>query len=94
MSGRSFPEISCIICSKPLDLSRDLSADEYGKAVHTECYVNRLIAAHSYEGAGARLSAFCPSSRLPVCMNCGDSSESDGRMWSERPTFGRSAVEA
>jgi len=38
----SFPEISCIICSEPLDLSLDLSADEYGKAVHTECYVKHI----------------------------------------------------
>jgi hypothetical protein len=42
MGSRSFPEISCIICSKPLDLSVDLCVDEYGKAVHTECYVKRL----------------------------------------------------
>jgi hypothetical protein len=42
MRSHSFPEIFCIICSEPLDLSLDLSADEYGKAVHTECYVKHI----------------------------------------------------
>ena len=42
MKSRPFPEIPCVICSKPVDLSADLSADENGKAVHTECYVNRI----------------------------------------------------
>jgi len=31
-----FPEVPCVICSKPVDLRADLSADENGKAVHTE----------------------------------------------------------
>jgi hypothetical protein len=42
MKSRPFPEISCLICCKPVDLSADLSADENGKAVHTECYVKRI----------------------------------------------------
>jgi len=42
MKSRPFPEIPCLICSKPIDLSVDLSADENGKAVHTECYVKRI----------------------------------------------------
>jgi hypothetical protein len=42
-----FPEIPCVICSKPVNLSADLSADENGKAVHTECYVKRITAPHS-----------------------------------------------
>jgi hypothetical protein len=42
MKSRPFPEIPCVICSKPVDLSADLSADENGKAVHTECYVKRI----------------------------------------------------
>jgi hypothetical protein len=42
MKSRSFPEIPCLICSKPVDLTADLSADETGKAVHTECYVKRI----------------------------------------------------
>ena len=42
MGGQPFPEISCILCNKPVDLKVDLSADENGKAVHTECYVQRI----------------------------------------------------
>jgi hypothetical protein len=42
MGGQPFPEISCLLCSKPVDLKVDLSADENGKAVHTECYVQRI----------------------------------------------------
>jgi hypothetical protein len=42
MGSRPFPEIPCIICNKPLDLSLDLTADENGKAVHEDCYVRRL----------------------------------------------------
>jgi hypothetical protein len=67
MGSRSFPEISCIICAKPLDLSHDLSTDEYGRAVHTECYVNRLIAAHSHQAAAARLLFFL-SFQPPTCL--------------------------
>jgi hypothetical protein len=42
MKSRPLPEIARLICSKPVDLSVDLSADENGKAVHTECYVKRI----------------------------------------------------
>jgi hypothetical protein len=42
MGGRPFPAVSCIICSKPLDLRTDLSADENGQALHTECYVKHI----------------------------------------------------
>jgi hypothetical protein len=42
MGSRPFREISCALCSKPVDLLIDLSADENGKAVHEECYVKRL----------------------------------------------------
>jgi hypothetical protein len=47
MKSRLSPEIPCVICSKPLDLSVDLSADENGKAVHTECYVGRIATPQS-----------------------------------------------
>jgi hypothetical protein len=47
MKSRPFPEIPCVICSKPVDLSVDLSADETGKAVHTECYVKRVATPQS-----------------------------------------------
>jgi hypothetical protein len=60
MRNHSFPEISCIICSGPLDLSLDLSADENGKAVHEECYVNRLVAAPSHKTVIAKLFDFVP----------------------------------
>jgi hypothetical protein len=42
MGGHPFPEIPCVLCNKPLDLSADLYADENGKAVHEHCYVNRV----------------------------------------------------
>ncbi len=42
MAGHSFPEISCKLCSKPVDLKVDLSADENGKAVHEDCYVKHI----------------------------------------------------
>jgi hypothetical protein len=47
MKSRPFPEIPCVICSKPVDLSADLSADETGKAVHTECYVKQITTPQS-----------------------------------------------
>ena len=37
MASRPFPEIPCIVCSKPVNLGIDLCADENGKAVHEEC---------------------------------------------------------
>ena len=43
MGNRPFPETSCALCSKPVDLQSDLSADENGSAVHEDCYVNRII---------------------------------------------------
>jgi hypothetical protein len=47
MKSRLSPEIPCLICSKPVDLNVDLSADENGKAVHTECHVNRIASPRS-----------------------------------------------
>jgi hypothetical protein len=51
MGSRPFPEISCALCSKPVDLLIDLSADENGKAVHEECYVRRLTSSSSNPAA-------------------------------------------
>jgi hypothetical protein len=34
MGGHPFQEIPCTICSKPVDLTVDLYANENGKAVH------------------------------------------------------------
>jgi hypothetical protein len=35
-------ELVCALCSKAVDLTIDLSADESGKTVHEQCYVNRI----------------------------------------------------
>ena len=51
MGSRPFPETSCALCSKPVDLLIDLSADENGKAVHEECYVRRLTSSSSNPAA-------------------------------------------
>jgi hypothetical protein len=53
MGGHPFSEVPCIICSKPLDLTVDLSADEDGKAVHQACYVERITNQHSTSPATA-----------------------------------------
>jgi hypothetical protein len=44
MGGHPFSEILCTLCSKPVDLTVDLYADENGRAVHEQCYVTRLLA--------------------------------------------------
>ena len=45
MESRTFPEIPCVICSKPVNLQTDLCADENGKAVHDSCYIRRITRA-------------------------------------------------
>jgi len=55
--GRPFQEVSCVLCSTPIDLSADLCADENGKAVHDNCYVNYVAKpepAGKREGLGLR----------------------------------------
>ena len=42
MGGRPFPEIPCILCNKPVDLTVDLHADERGQAVHEDCYLLKI----------------------------------------------------
>ena len=42
MGGHPFPEIPCTICARPVDLAVDLYADENGKAVHEDCYFQRV----------------------------------------------------
>jgi hypothetical protein len=42
MGGHPPTEIPCVLCSKPVDLTVDLYADESGKAVHS----NLLRPAH------------------------------------------------
>jgi len=51
MGSRPFPAISCALCSKPVDLLIDLTADENGKAVHEECYVKRVMSSSSNPAA-------------------------------------------
>lgn len=45
MGGHSYPEISCAICSRVVDLRVDLNANEKGEAVHEECYVKHITTA-------------------------------------------------
>jgi hypothetical protein len=52
MGGHLFPEIPCTICSKPVDLTLDLCADEHGKSVHEDCYVKHVA---SSEGPARQL---------------------------------------
>jgi hypothetical protein len=52
MESRPSPEISCTLCAKPVDLQVDLCADEKGRAVHEDCYVNRLLALPSWPRRG------------------------------------------
>ena len=47
MGGHPFADIPCKLCSKPVDLAADLSADENGKAVHEECYVKHITSSRS-----------------------------------------------
>ena len=51
MGSRLFPKIPCILCSRPVDLGIDLCADENGKAVHEECYVQRITSSSSNPAA-------------------------------------------
>jgi hypothetical protein len=56
MGGHLFSEMPCAIRSKPLDLTVNLSADENGKAVHEDCYVQRITSQHSVSSATALAS--------------------------------------
>ena len=42
MGSCSFPEIPCALCSNAVNLISDLFADENGRAVHEDCYVQRI----------------------------------------------------
>jgi hypothetical protein len=48
MGGLPLPEIPCKICAKPVDLTVDLFADENGKAVHANCYFQRITTSHAH----------------------------------------------
>jgi hypothetical protein len=47
------PAIPCELCSQPINLISDLSADENGKAVHAKCYAERLASTQSNSPATA-----------------------------------------
>ena len=47
MGGHTYSEIPCTICNKVVDLSVDLTANENGKSVHEECYVNHITTSRS-----------------------------------------------
>lgn len=36
-------EILCPVCNKQVSLREDTCADEHGKTVHTDCYVNQIL---------------------------------------------------
>lgn len=42
MGGHPSKALPCNICSKPVDLSVDLCADENGKSIHEDCYVKHI----------------------------------------------------
>jgi len=42
MKSCPLPQIRCRVCGNPVDLSKDLSADESGKAGHMECYAKLI----------------------------------------------------
>ena len=50
-----FPEISCALCYRPIDLETDLNADESGNHVHEDCYVSHLTGARNSQSAAQRL---------------------------------------
>jgi hypothetical protein len=61
MGGHPFQEIPCVLCNKPVDLSADLHADENGKAVHEECYVENIT------GSLSRITATMAADQVNCC---------------------------
>lgn len=51
MNGCSF-SISCVLCSRPVDLRTDLYADENGKSVHEDCYVKHVTSNGDHSKSG------------------------------------------
>jgi hypothetical protein len=72
MGGHPFPEIPCILCSKPVDLQANLCADENGKPVHEDCYVSRVIRELSNQTAAEKFLAMLSAQpRALSCPKCG-----------------------
>ena len=36
-------QLSCHLCSRPVNLAQDTVSDEHGEPVHQECYVEALL---------------------------------------------------
>jgi hypothetical protein len=46
-------QMTCHICSKPLELGIDTASDEDGKAVHETCYIKLVLRGNSPETSAA-----------------------------------------
>jgi|SRR5579862_7955889 len=57
MGGHCLPVISCTACRKPIDLTVDLCADEYGQAIHDACYITRTLVTR-WQGVSTTEAAF------------------------------------
>lgn len=71
MGGHPFPEIPCLICSRPVDLTVDLFADEHGKTVHEDCYVNELVCAGIRAATEQLFNELSFVPRSVHCPKCG-----------------------
>jgi len=49
-------EFLCPLCSKSVDLTIDLATDEMGKAVHQQCYVDKIIGGEFAETSRSRVA--------------------------------------
>lgn len=85
-----FPEISCALCYRPIDLETDLNADENGNHVHEDCYVSHLTGARNSQSAAQRLmdtllaqpAAFrCPKCRSELLHVDTTLLSEDGKAW-------------
>jgi hypothetical protein len=56
MGGHPLP-VPCTICAKPVDLTVELCADEYGKAVHEDCYVKDVTSSRNNPSCTATMMA-------------------------------------
>jgi hypothetical protein len=63
--------ISCMLCSQPVDLQRDLQTDETGKAVHEDCYFNHVTP--KQRDGGQKLLGMAP---LPLALLCSENASS------------------
>jgi hypothetical protein len=71
MGGLSCPEIPCKICSRPVDLTIDLYAEEHGKPVHEDCYVKSLIGARTRTAVENLFDTLSLEPRTIHCSKCG-----------------------